>query len=247
MKDHKWRSNVLWYDYLQSYKSHYNEIKPTRTSIRHAPSISKNSNSFEAQSLYDFLHEHFVQPKEHFIAYMIGKFNLYFIEEHLEPNENSSRSLQTIIDHPQQATPLNRLVEEIKAFVLLVLQSMIHYYGGVVSKMIEEKPGEMYDLILEEVFTDGLQDCLLHTFFQVNREIEKNYREKIEIYSNLRCSDLGIEPKFQIDEIRDKVSVAGYEKAICKLKELESSYSPLKKLDIIIATTRMICECVDDY
>ena len=69
----------------------------------------------------------------------------------------------------------------------------------------------------------------------------------MKIYSNLHCCDLGIELKFQIDIPRDKNTEVGYAKAISKLRELECSYSPLKKLEIIIATTRLICECVDDY
>ena len=245
MKDHKWRSNVLWYDYLQSYKSIVSEQRATVTSIRHAPEMKLSSNTFEARSLIDFLHGHFLQKKEHFIAYMISKFNYQFIKEHQDPNSNSPKFAQNEINPPQNK--LTQLVDEIKGFVMLVLQSMVHYYGGVVSKIIEDQPGEMYDLILEEVFTDSLQDCLLQAFTDSNKEYERNYRDKIEIYSNLRCSDLGIELTFQIDIPRDKNTEVGYAKAISKLRELECSYSPLKKLDIIIATTRLICECVDDY
>ena len=178
MKDHKWRSNVLWYDYLQSYKSAVPEQRATVTSIRHAPDLKLSSNTFEARSLIDFLHGHFLQKKEHFIAYMISKFNYCFIKEHQDPNSNSPKSAQNDISPSHNR--LNLLVEEIKAFVMLVLQSMVHYYGGVVSKIIEEKPGEMYDLILEEVFTDSLQDCLLQAFTESNKEYEMNYRKKIE-------------------------------------------------------------------
>jgi hypothetical protein len=246
MKDHKWRSNVLWFDYLQSHKSVIPEQKTTITTIRHAPAVNISTNSFESQNLLDFLHGHFSQPKEHFIAYMIVKFNCYFIKEHTNPNCNSPNSKKTE-SLEFTCTPLSKLVEEIKAFVMLVLQSMIHYYGGVVSKIIEEKPGEMYDLILEEVFTDALQDCLLQAFYTENIEYEKSYRDKISQYASLTCAELGIEPTFQIDIPSGKPFNMGYAKAITKLRELESNYSPLKKLDIIIATTRLICECVDDY
>jgi len=43
--------HILWYDYLQSYKSHIPEPKPTITTIRHAPDMSLISNTFEARSL----------------------------------------------------------------------------------------------------------------------------------------------------------------------------------------------------
>lgn len=242
MKDHKWRSNVLWYDYLQSRKSVVIDTKPTLTSIQYAPVVTPNQNSFEARNLLDFLHGHFLHPKEHFISYMIAQFNFCFLKEYSKPRKNMGNDLE---DHSNPL--LSALVEEIKAFVMLVLQSMIHYYGGVVSKIIEEKPGEMYDLILEEVFTDGLQDCLLDCYYTMNSQYEVNYRSKIEQYSNLECSDLGIEKKFQIDVGDAALGTTGYAKAISKLRELEINYSPLKKLDIIIATTRLICECVDDY
>jgi Vacuolar sorting protein 9 (VPS9) domain len=247
MKDHKWRSNVLWYDYLQSYKKPSTVTKPTMTTILYAPVHSSNPNSFEAQSLLDFLHEHFIYKKEHYIAYMISKFNYFFIKEHLNIDSNSPISTTEAIIKSQIFTSLSKLVEEVKCFVMLVLQSMIHYYGGVVSKIIQEKPGEMYDLILEEVFTDSLQHCLLKAFYETNKDCDVNYREKIEKYSNLSCADLGIDLNFQIDLPRTNEVEVGYAKAISKLREIEYNYSPLKKLDVIIATTRIICECVDDY
>ena len=241
MKDHKWRSNVLWYDYLQSRKTIVNENKPTLTTIDNAP-IPSYQNSFEATNLLEFLHGHFSNHKEHFIASMILVFNESFVSEYVKPGNNKGNDIE---DHSNPV--LSALVDEIKAFVMLVLQSMIHYYGGVVSKIIEEKPGEMYDLILEEVFTYKLQNCLLSTFTSLNQEYEKNYREKIEQYSDLTCADLGIEKKFQIDSANISGQNKGYDKAINKLRELEINYSPLRKLGIIISTTRLICECVDDY
>jgi hypothetical protein len=243
MKDHKWRSNVLWYDYLHSRKASSPEHRPTITSIRHAPTPCPSPNSFEAQSLIDFLHGHLLCPKDHFIAYMIAKFNFYFIKENTEVNGNSTVNFVKNDRENTSKSATNRLVEEIKAFVMLVLQSMIHYYGGVVSKIIEEKPGEMYDLVLEEVFTDALQDVLLKAYCWGNQKSEDLYREKIEQHVGLRCQDLGIEAKFQIDANGGP----GYAKAISKLREIECNYSPLKKLDVIIATTRLICECVDDF
>jgi hypothetical protein len=81
----------------------------------------------------------------------------------------------------------------------------------------------------------------------LNQEYERNYREKIEQYSDLTCADLGIEKKFQIDSVSVSGQNNGYDKAINKLRELEINYSPLRKLGIIISTTRLICECVDDY
>ena len=178
---------------------------------------------------------------------MISKFNFYFVREYSDNFGKSVESLQTEPKQNNSGTPLCQLVEEIKAFVMLVLQSMIHYYGGVISDIIEKKPGEMYDLILEEVFTDSLQDCLLKAFYQVNSELDLGYRKNVELYSKLFCCDLGIEPKFQLDIPNGKDASVGYAKAITKLRELEYNYSPLKKLVIIIETTRLICECVDDY
>ena len=232
---------MLWYDYLQSRKTIVNENKPTLTTIDNAP-IPSYQNSFEATNLLEFLHGHFSNHKEHFIASMILVFNESFVSEYVKPGNNKGNDIE---DHSNPV--LSALVDEIKAFVMLVLQSMIHYYGGVVSKIIEEKPGEMYDLILEEVFTYKLQNCLLSTFTSLNQEYEKNYREKIEQYSDLTCADLGIEKKFQIDSANISGQNKGYDKAINKLRELEINYSPLRKLGIIISTTRLICECVDDY
>eukprot|EP00358_Blepharisma_japonicum_P002564 CAMPEP_0202948220 /NCGR_PEP_ID=MMETSP1395-20130829/13152_1 /ASSEMBLY_ACC=CAM_ASM_000871 /TAXON_ID=5961 /ORGANISM="Blepharisma japonicum, Strain Stock R1072" /LENGTH=77 /DNA_ID=CAMNT_0049650089 /DNA_START=454 /DNA_END=687 /DNA_ORIENTATION=- len=77
---------------------------------------------------------------------MISKFNIYFTQQYLDPNTNSSTDLKLnaeVLADPEKVT--NQLVEEVKAFIMVTLQSMIHYYGGVVARMMEEKPGEMYD------------------------------------------------------------------------------------------------------
>lgn len=205
-------------------------------------------NSFEAQSLIDFLRSHFKSVDEHFIAAMIEKFNLCFVQQYLDPNTNSSIDLKLnaeVLVDPEKTT--NLIVEEVKAFVMVTLQSMIHYYGGVVARMMEEKPGEMYDWILAEVFSVSLHNVLMAAFRLSNQAAEEKYRQQLETFGSLTCSDLGLEQPFQLDIDRGKGIDQGYQKAIDKLKEIEDSYSPLNKVNIIISTTRLICECVDDY
>ena len=241
VKDYKWRSNVLWYDYLQSYKVNTAQ-DPTPVTTISVPHVSNQyTNSFEAQSLIDFLHGHFQNPNEHFIAALIERFNHAFLSEYCEP-EGELKSQVKIIPEVY----CEKMSEDIKGFVMLTLQAMIHYYGGVVAKTIEEKPGEMYDLMLEEVFTDPLQDCLLRVFKLANKKNDDLYTENLEKYSYLTCNDLGIHRYFQLD-IEKGNSLKGYGKAIDKIKELLKQFSPLKKLGVIIQTSRVICECVDEY
>ena len=199
------------------------------------------TNSFEAQSLIDFLHGHFLNPDEHFIAAMISKFNQAFLNQYCESNQEIRNEVK--IEAKKYS---EKMADDIKGFVMLTLQAMIHYYGGVVAKTIEEKPGEMYDLMLEEVFSSSLQSCLLNVFKLANKQSDDLYTEKIEKYYGLTCADLGIHRNFQLD-IDGGRGVTPYGKAIDKLRELEVQFSPLKKLGVIIQTSRIICECVDEY
>ena len=241
VKDYKWRSNVLWYDYLQSYKVNTAQ-DPTPVTTISIPSVSAQyTNSFEAQSLIDFLHGHFQNTQDHFIAALISRFNQAFLSEYSQNNEDLKDNVKT-----EPRVYSEKMVEDIKGFVMLTLQAMIHYYGGVVAKTIEEKPGEMYDLMLEEVFTDRLQICLLKIFQLVNKENNDCYAENLEQYAHVTCADLGIHRYFQLDVDRSK-SVKAYSKALDKLRELEVQFSPLKKLGVIIQTSRILCECVDEY
>lgn len=241
VKDYKWRSNVLWYDYLQSYKVNTAQDPTPVTVISFPQGSSHYTNSFEAQSLIDFLHGHFSNSEEHFIAAMILRFNQAFLLYY----SDSAHDLKPQVRADPKVFS-DRMIDDIKGFVMLTLQAMIHYYGGVVAKTIEEKPGEMYDLMLEEVFTSSLQDCLLKVFKIANKESDDLYTRNLEEYSTLTCSDLGIHSYFQLDVDRGD-NITPYGKAISKLKELEQQFSPLKKLGVIIQTSRILCECVDEY
>lgn len=263
VKDYKWRSNVLWYDYLQSYKVNTAQDPTPVTTISISQVSSQYTNSFEAQSLIEFLHGHFQNPNEHFIAAMIARFNSSFLQEYCLENNELKSNVQVV---PKVYS--EKMCEDIKGFVMLTLQAMIHYYGGVVAKTIEEKPGEMYDLMLEEVFTNSLQQSLLKVFHLAYKEKCDLYEENLEKYSALTCNDLGIHRYFQLDVEHTKPSKGqghfghtaysegilnqprsfkAYGKAVDKLRELENQFSPLKKLGVVIQTSRVLCECVDEY
>lgn len=240
VKDYKWRSNVLWYDYLQSYKVNTAQDPTPVTTINLPQCTSEYTNSFEAQSLIDFLHGHFQHISEHFIAAMISRFNQSFLLEYTEDGDLKG-NVKTV-----PKVYLEKMFDDVKGFVMLTLQAMIHYYGGVVAKTIEEKPGEMYDLMLEEVFTDSLQEALLKVHRLVNAKNDELYLEKLEKYAYLTCADLGIHRYFQLDVDTGK-GIKPYYKAIEKLKELEKQFSPLRKLGVIVQCSRILCECVDEY
>jgi hypothetical protein len=240
VKDYKWRSNVLWYDYLQSYKDNTPQDPTPVTTISLPQGNVEYTNSFEAQSLIDFLHVHFQNTQEHCIAAMILKFNQAFVGQYLFQGTLKDE----IFDAPEQY--LKGMCEDVREFVLLTLQAMVHYYGGVVAKTIEEKPGEMYDLMIEEVFSDQLQLCLLQAYRLVNKIGEERYADKLEEYSRIKCADLGIHRYFQLDVDIGK-GIKAYSKAIEKLREIEKQFSPLRKLAVIVQCSRTLCECVDEY
>lgn len=240
---------MLWYDYLQNYKMQTPQSSVgsfAGSCLLKVPAVSPPYyNSFEAQTIVDFLKGHFESVDEHFIASMNREFHFRFAEQYTDTNANElgEAELRTEVSENPGEWAL-KMIEEVKTFVMLTLKCLIHYYGGVVAKMMSEKPGEMYDLVLEIVFNQSLSNLLVKVFSQCASESEAKYQEKLQEYSHLKCKDLGIGKLFQLD--LDKETLA-YSKVIQRLKEIENSYSPLEKLKVIIASTRLICECVDDY
>ena len=78
---------------------------------------------------------------DHFISSLISKFTQVILKQ----------------DHS------DNLAEEIKYFISAVIQCILHYYGGAVAKLIIDQPGEVYDLVLDLVFTEPISKLLIST------------------------------------------------------------------------------------
>ena len=133
---------------------------------------------------------------------------------------------------------------QIKSFIFLAIQALGNYYGGIIVKKMQESPGEIYNFILEETFLEYTHNVVLQIFLLKNLQREKKYLKNLEDFRDFTCEDIGIKKAFQLDQESDNIA---YFKAINKIKEIKTAYSPLRKMQIIYDTSRIICECIDDY
>ena len=196
--------------------------------------------NFEATSIFDFLNGHFDQPT-HFIASMITLFHKFFCEKYeslleISPEESAKTENLTNIS----AEPM----KELKFFIMIVLQSMIYYYGGLLEKKMQENPNEMYDFILEKVISKEIHNILVHSYNISNSTDYIRYKQIIESLFDISCSDLQIDSYFCLDNKNDH---NGYDFPISQLKQIQEMFTPMKKLEIISETTDNICASVDEY
>lgn len=176
--DHKWRSNVIWFSFLQNYRK--------KDSKNFSPTVSTFKvpipGSFQADSLLDFLKIHLECKDDHFVTAIITKFNESF-------------SLQTFSGHD-----LKHLITELKYFVNLALKTILIYYGGVVKDLMKTKNGEISDIILSYAISDRIHEQALAIYAEIYKEKEAKYIENLENFQHLRCKDFGITKLFQLDE-----------------------------------------------
>ncbi|OMJ76716.1 hypothetical protein SteCoe_23828 [Stentor coeruleus] len=244
VNDNKYRSNIVLFDYLQESKpASNNSSRLRRTIIKVPDNIENEQIDFEATSIFDFLNGHFDQST-HFIANIISIFHHTFYTKNsyilsISPEESyqcSSRLLHISED----------LIKETKTFIMIVLQTMIYYYGGLLAKKMQENPSQMYDFILEKIISQEVHSLLLHAYKISRPQDYLNYTMKLQSLENITCSDLQIDPMFCLDK-PNNVHINGYGYAIEKVKEIEDVFTPMKKLEIIGYATDMICGSVDEY
>ena len=245
LSDSKWRSNLLWFDYLRTYKTDISSPVTTTFSTLKIPIIPLFSSDMTAKSLVDYLRGHFAHPQGHAIAAMVKVFAESFERFYTESaNSFVGGEGQLTIDILAHSDFL-RIAGEVKSFLTLAMACFQCYYGGMdFSKLIREKAVDLRDLITDQVMHTRVHEVLLHVFVMANREKEAKYMQKVKSLSTVRCEDLGIEPMFCIDQKRES---EGFKRAVESLRELSMTTSPMGKVDVIIQTTRKICECVDDY
>lgn len=232
-KDYPLRWNVIWYDYLKT-TSQRDSIYRTTISQFYCPSLSQNLSYFEVDNIYELLHTQLLDSNNNFIGGIIVVFNTSFHQQYMEK--------LTQIDINTEIA--NHMLDEIKSFVLLAIEALSNYYGGIILEKMQNSPDKIYDFVLEETFLEYVHDVVIKGLLIENLSRETVYLEKIEKFQKLKCEDFGISEKFCLD---CKANSLGYDKAINALKEIENVHSPFKKIQVVVATSRMICECIDDY
>ena len=204
--DHQWRSNIGWFEFLQNFKCN-NSQEPQSATTLQVP-IVVESSSFEQQSLVEFIKKHLEHSKDHLVSAMITEFQ-YAVS--------------------LDALDVKQALREIKHFVLMCLQCLLHYYGS--TKKMRSKTGKLYDLLVCKVLSGRVMHTLANMFKK-----DSLYCQKLVQYQDISFEELGIEQWFRIP----------YDKAISEFKNLVHLDNPLVGVECILKTTQLICECVDD-
>ena len=241
VNDNKYRSNIVLFDYLQEHKSGgLNSSRIRRTIIKVPENIENELIDFDAGSIFDFLNSHFDQST-HYIANMI----LIFKDQFCSNNQSVLRISQEDALSMQGTYELlsKNLMKEIRNFVMIVLQTMIYYYGGLLAKKMQENPSQMYDFILDKIINKDIHDLLVHAYNVSKPQEISLYIAKLKEFEEIKCKDLQIKELFCLDSVQDGQN--GFLVAIEKFRELETSYTPIEKLEIISSTNDLICESVD--
>jgi hypothetical protein len=244
VNDNKYRSNIVLFDYLQQHKTGgINPSRIRRTIIKVPENIENELIDFDASSIFDFLNSHFDQST-HYIANMILVFQNLFCSN----NQEIFRvSIEDALNQSGNYDQLfKNLMKEIKNFVMIVLQTMIYYYGGLLAKKMQENPSQMYDFILDKIINRDVHDLLVQAFNISKPQDYLLYQRKLAEFERITCKDLQIKDRFCMDSVRND-GINGFTDAIERLKELENRYTPIHKLEVISITNELICESVDDY
>ena len=244
VNDNKYRSNIVLFDYLQEHKSGFhNPSRLRRTIIKVPENIENNPIDFDAVSIFEFLNGHFDQST-HYIANMILVFKQHFCAKNqsiLQITEEQALYSGGSYEHLSKS-----LMKEIKNFIMIVLQTMIYYYGGLLAKKMQENPSQMYDFILEKIISKEIHDILIHSYSISRPQELLSYKEKLSQLSGITCQDLQVNDLYCLDKM-ENARENGYCMAIESLKEINLKFTPMQKFEVISQTTDLICGSIDDY
>lgn len=218
----------------------------TRSTLA-VPLPSTTIPSTESLSFIDFLRTHFEAAKTNAIAAMIASFVTEFWKFY-SLNTRQEDCLELAIDI-ENDDDLRKVTKEVQLFISLCINAFSAYYKGVdLTQFLSPSLSEVKDLITDLVFRSQVSDIILKVFQASGAAKQHQIDLNIEKFSYLTCADLGISPFFCIDSPKaNGQSSNGYEKAILCLKSLAEAPTPMSKLKAITKSTRLLCECIDDY
>ena len=251
LRDQRWRSNTIWFDYLSTTNRTIRAASPKNSMCQLEVSLPTIPDcELECSTFIEFFSLHLDTPQTHAVAAMIQVFHREFKAAYVDKNRDTSGHSSFHIS-PAISTEedVKRLLQEVHLIIELCIETFRIYYGGIdLEKLMSDHFKEMQDLITEKILSSEVHDVLLQACARVDAAREAAIMQQIERYCSLTAEELGIESVFCIDiprfEGQDEV---GYGKAIRRLMELQRTPCPMQKLQCIMDTTRRICECIDDY
>lgn len=244
ISDHKWRSNAVWFDYLQNSKGSRKTIMvdPSNLSSFKVAIPALHPSSFEANSLVHFVKHHLENPKEHLIAAIIRAF-VQSMQLNYLGNSNDVRVLAETEDPCEQ---LKRLTKEVLDFCGIVRLAFCHYYEGTeVARQLRDDSEELHDLLIDSILQPQVHQILIHAHSIANAaEQEKCHKQQLR-FSYLTCGDVGIDPQFRLDVLLNRPDA--YSEAVSTLRTIVTLASPHSKLQCLKDITREILNCIDEY
>lgn len=244
ISDHKWRSNALWFDYLQNSKAGRTSTKaiPDNLSSFKIAIPALHLSSFEVKSLLHFVKQHLENPREHLIAAMIRSFVQSMQMSYL----GNSNDVRVLAESHDPTSQLNRLTNEVLEFCGIVRMAFCHYYEGTeIARQLRDDSEELHDFLIDSILQPQVHQILIHAHSIAIAPEQDRCRRQQAHFSHLTCADVGIEPQFQLDVLLNRPTA--YLDAIERLREIAGVNSPHSKLQCLKDTTREILNCIDEY
>ncbi|XP_067905294.1 VPS9 domain-containing protein 1 isoform X2 [Heterodontus francisci] len=100
---------------------------------------------------------------------------------------------------------------------------------------------------IEETLFQPIWTFLLALFRKVNVQREVALEKSMMLYKTAGPADVGVAPKLFPKESAYSSDSYPYEVAVQELRLITEEYCPQKKLECIVRTLRLICECAEHY
>lgn len=218
--------SVLNISQLKSSKSLHCLPGPPRPSIQHSRSIGEGLESWEnpGSTLLD---------REQSKKDMENSFE--DLESLLSP---TSLTMPVALQRLTFAQHLNVVVKEIHNAKDRLLSCVMFSLNLPSSPQVKEACREC----LEDSFFPPLWPALLALYRQVFFAREESLLQVMELYSTAMPSVVGVQKKLYPEDIKEP-----YSAAVEELEHLPHQRTPQRKLECIVRTLRVICECTEEY
>ncbi|XP_066440135.1 VPS9 domain-containing protein 1 isoform X2 [Eleutherodactylus coqui] len=211
---------------LKSSKSLHCLPGPPRSSIPHSLSIGEGLESWEYSGSG--------QPDKG-LSRKDMENSFEDLESLLSP---TSLTMPAALQRLTVAQHLNVIVKEIHNVRDRLLSSTMFSLNLPLSQQVKEACLEC----LEESFFPPLWPALLALYRQVMFAREESLLKVMDSYSTATPSVVGVQKKLYPEDIKEP-----YRAAVEDLEHLPRQRTPQRKLESIVRTLRVICECTEEY
>uniref|UniRef100_A0A4W3INZ4 VPS9 domain containing 1 n=1 Tax=Callorhinchus milii TaxID=7868 RepID=A0A4W3INZ4_CALMI len=100
---------------------------------------------------------------------------------------------------------------------------------------------------IEETFFQPIWMFLLALFRKVNHSREMALDKSLKLYRTAGPADVGVSDKLFPHKSTPSIGSYPYEIAVQELRSISKEFCPQKKLECIVRTLRLICDCAEQY